>query len=299
MIGELAALGAALSWTVSAMLYKKALQETRPITANIVRLSCTSAILLLLVVLVGKFSVLTSLPLYAVVLASVSGVIGLGLGDTLYMMSLKSIGVARAVPLLCTYPLFSLVWQVLLLSKPISLPVVLGAVTIVAGIWLLRSDRKAEAEATGKPLRVRGVTFALATAVLWSVSITMIDVSVTLPETGTQDSAFAINTIRVTAIAICLLASAPLVDRSHGILKMNRNTLIALVAGGIVALGIGWFLLAFSFLQTSAAIAIPVSSTTPLFSTLSGVLLMHERVTARNALGSIVIVAGVFLLFVV
>lgn len=299
MIGELAALGAALSWTVSAMLYKRALQETKPVSANIVRLSCTSAILLLLVAVVGRFSVLTNLPLYAVALASVSGVIGLGFGDTLYLMSLNTIGVARAVPLSCTYPLFSLMWQVFLLSKPISLSVVLGAVTIVTGIWLLGLDGKPEAEATRRPLLVRGLVFALATAVLWSVSITMIDVSVTLPETGTLDSAFAINTLRVTAIALCLLVSAPLVDRSHGILNMNRNTLIALVLGGIVALGVGWFLLAFSFLQTSAARAIPVSSTTPLFSTLSGVLLLHERVTARNALGSIAIVAGIFLLFVV
>ncbi|MDI6805334.1 MAG: hypothetical protein QMD20_01570 [Candidatus Bathyarchaeia archaeon] len=45
MIGEVAALGAALSWTFSAVLYKEALLKTKPISANIVRLTCTSAIL--------------------------------------------------------------------------------------------------------------------------------------------------------------------------------------------------------------------------------------------------------------
>ena len=48
MIGELAALGSAVSWTVSAMLYGKALQREKPISANIVRLACTSPFLLIL-----------------------------------------------------------------------------------------------------------------------------------------------------------------------------------------------------------------------------------------------------------
>lgn len=101
MIGEIAALGAALSWTVSALLYRKALQKAKPISANVVRLSCTSALLILFLIVVGKFGVLTSLPFNVVVLACVSGIVGLGFGDTLYMTSLKLIGVARAVPLTC------------------------------------------------------------------------------------------------------------------------------------------------------------------------------------------------------
>jgi len=136
MIGELAALGAAISWTISAMLYRKALSETKPISANIIRLTCTGAILLVFVVVFGKFGVLTSLPTDIVVLASVSGIVGLGIGDTLYMMSLKAIGVARAVPITCTYPLFSLLWEVFLIGKP-PLPVTLGATTIVLGILLV------------------------------------------------------------------------------------------------------------------------------------------------------------------
>jgi drug/metabolite transporter (DMT)-like permease len=55
MIGELAALGAAVSWTISAMLYRNALQQSKPISANIIRLSFTSAILLLFLIFIGKF----------------------------------------------------------------------------------------------------------------------------------------------------------------------------------------------------------------------------------------------------
>jgi len=299
MIGELAALGAAICWTISAIMYKEALFKTKPVSANIVRLVCTSIILVACLAIIGKFGVLMNLPACAVVLACVSGIIGLGFGDTLYMMSLKLIGVARAVPITCVYPLFNLLWAVFLVEEPITLSVILGAVTIVFGIWLLRQERDAGTAETEKKILVKGVAYALATAVMWSVSITMIDMAVTLPETSSLDHALAINTIRVTAIAVSLLVSAPIIDRSFGFLKMQRKTLAVLIFGGIVALGLGWFFLTYSFISTLESRAVPISSTTPLFSTLSGIVFLHEKVTARNAVGSIMIVVGIFLIFTV
>jgi drug/metabolite transporter (DMT)-like permease len=298
-MGELAALGAAICWTVSAILYKEALLKTKPVSANIVRLVCTSIILVACLAIIGKFGVLMNLPAYAVVLACVSGIIGLGFGDTLYMMSLKLIGVARAVPITCVYPLFNLLWAVFLVEEPITLSVILGAATIVFGIWLLRQETDVGTAETEKKILVKGVAYALATAVMWSVSITMIDMAVTLPETSSLDHALAINTIRVAAIAVSLLVSAPIIDRGFGFLKMQRKTLAALIFGGIVALGLGWFFLTYSFTNISESRAVPISSTTPLFSTLSGIVFLHEKVTARNAVGSIMIVVGIFLIFTV
>jgi DME family drug/metabolite transporter len=297
MIGEVAALGAAICWTVSAVLYKEALLKTKPISANIVRLSCTSVILLASLIVVGKLGVLTSLPVYAVVLACVSGIIGLGVGDTLYLMSLNLVGVARAVPITCTYPLFSLLWAIFLVKEPVTLSVVLGAVVIVLGIWLLGLEEKTIATELEKKVLAKGVVFALATAVVWSISIAMIDMAVTLPETGTLDHALAINTIRVITIALLLLALSPIIDRGFGFAKVQKRTLAALIVGGMVALGLGWFFLTYSFINMPQAQAVPISSTTPLFSTLSGIVLLRERVTARNALGSIIIVVGIFLIF--
>ena len=165
MIGELAALGAALSWTVSAMLYRKALSETKPLSANVVRLTCTAAALLVFLAVIGKLGVLMSLSADVAVLAGISGVIGLGVGDTLYMMSLKSIGVARAVPITCTYPLFSLVWAARFKGELVTLPVGLGAIAIVLGIWLLSQENKTNNAGIQKKDLYRGVAFALATAI--------------------------------------------------------------------------------------------------------------------------------------
>jgi DME family drug/metabolite transporter len=297
MMGELAALGAALSWTVSAMLYGKALSETKPLSANVVRLTCTSAVLVVFLAVIGKLGVLTSLSADVAVLAGISGVIGLGVGDTLYMMSLKSIGVARAVPITCTYPLFSLIWAARFKGELVTLPVGLGAITIVLGIWLLSQENKTNNAGIQKKDLYRGVAFALATAIAWSISITMINMAV--KETADLDHALAINAIRITIIAIVFFASSPLISKGLGFGKISRKAVATLLVGGIVALGLGWFFLTYSFIETLESRAVPISSTTPLFSTLAGMAFLREKVTMRNFLGSVVIVAGIFLIFLV
>jgi drug/metabolite transporter, DME family len=297
MIGELAALGAALSWTVSALLYKKALERTKPVSANIIRLSCTSGVLLVLLLVIGKLWVLWDLPVQIAALAVVSGLIGLGLGDTLYLVSLRMIGVARAVPLTCTYPLFNLLWAVFLIGEPLTLSAVLGAVVIVLGIWLLSYEKESAAQGIRRSVLLKGVSAALLAAVLWSVSITMMNLAV--QEAPDLDHALIINAIRVAAVGGVLLGFSPVIDRKLGFLRVDRKTLLALVAGGIVALGLGWFFLTYSFVLTLETRAVPISSTTPLFSTLAGIALLHEKITARTALGSIIIVLGVFLIFLV
>jgi transporter family protein len=125
----------------------------------------------------------------------------------------------------------------------------------------------------------------------------MMDLAV--KETPSLDHALIVNTVRVTMIAVFLLALSPVIDKERDFLKTNGKTVATLIAGGIVALGIGWFFLTYSFVETSQSRAVPISSTTPLFSTLAGVALLHEKVTARNVIGSIAIVLGIFLIFIV
>ena len=181
MIGELTALGATLCWTFSAVLYKKALTETKPISANVVRCAGTSLVLVLFFALLGKVHTFASLPAHVILLASISGLIGLGLGDTLYMNSLEILGVALAVPITCAHPLFSLVWTYLFAGETITLPVSVGAAAIVFGIWLLTSnERQHKIDGDKRQIKIcsKGFVFALATAMAWSVSISMINLAV-------------------------------------------------------------------------------------------------------------------------
>jgi drug/metabolite transporter (DMT)-like permease len=299
ILGEFAALGAAISWAVAPILYRRALFKMKPISANIVRCASNAAVLVLILFAFGKAGAIASLPMEAVAIIVASGVIGLGIGDTLYMIGLNSVGVARAVPLAATYPLFSLMWATFLLGEPVTATAVSGAFVILLGIWLLSREKgESAAEAKGK-LAFRGVVASLATAVAWSVSITLMNVAVTVTSVNSIDANYAVVTTRIAAIAVFMLALSPVLDRSHGFLKVKRSTLIELCVGGLVANGVGWLLMNYSFLNILEAQAVPISSTTPLFSAIVGFALFHEKMTISSTLGAIVIVAGIFLIFMV
>jgi DME family drug/metabolite transporter len=299
ILGELAALGAAISWAVAPILYRRSLFKMKPISANIIRCASNAVVLMIILFAFGKAGAIASLPIEAVAVIVASGVIGLGIGDTLYMIGLNSVGVARAVPLAATYPLFSLVWATLLIGEPITATAVLGASVILLGIWLLSKEKNEGATESKSKLVFRGVIASLAAAVAWSVSITLMNVAVTVTSMNSLDVNYAVVTTRIAVIAVFMLALSPVLDRSRGFLKVKRSTLIELCVGGLVANGVGWLLMNYSFLNILEAQAVPISSTTPLFSAIAGFALFHEKMAVSNTLGAIVIVAGIFLIFIV
>jgi DME family drug/metabolite transporter len=299
MIGELAALGAAVSWAIAPLLYRKALSNTKPLSANIVRCATNAGVLVAVFLLLGQAGVLATLPLWVIVVVIVSGLVGLGIGDTLYMVALKTIGVSRAVPLATSYPLFSLVWAVFLLGQPLSALALVGAAVILLGIWLLSMEKNGAASGVKRKTVWWGVVAGLATAVAWSVSLTLMDVAVT-PQTVSGLSAnYALVTVRIAAMAVVLLALAPLLDRDHGFLKISRRTVVLLCIGGLIANGLGWLLMNYSFLNIPETQAVPISSTSPLFAALAGFLFFQEKATLRSILGAVAVVAGIVLIFIV
>ncbi|MGD6853017.1 MAG: DMT family transporter [Candidatus Bathyarchaeia archaeon] len=299
MIGELAALGAAITWAIAPLLYRKALTNAKPISANITRLATNAAVLILILVGVGLVGVLAALPPWILAVVIVSGVLGLGVGDTLYMFGLKSIGVSKAVPLAASYPLFSLVWAVLLLGQPLLLTAVAGAIVILVGIWLLSSQKiPQEPTVKGRAAWV-GVAMCLSTAVVWSIGITMMDVAITSSAVTGLGANYAIVTVRIVSMALILLVLAPFIDKDRGFLKISRRGVILLCIGGLIANGLGWLLMNYSFQYLPEATAVPISSTSPLFATFAGFLFFQEKATVKTIAGAAAIVAGILLLFIV
>ena len=300
MIGEFAALGAAITWAVAPLMYKKALTGVSPVSANIVRCASNAAFLVLFLVASGLAGVLATLPLPIVAVVIVSGLIGLGVGDTLYMYALKSIGVARAVPLATSYPLFSLLWATLLLGQSVTASAVVGTFVILLGIWLLSREKVESKFHVHGRLELTGVAVSLLAAVAWSVSITLMDFAVTMPGVVSGLAAnYAIVTVRIAGMSLVLLALAPLLDRGHGFLKLGWKAIVLLCVGGLIANGLGWLLMNYSLLNLPATQAVPISSTTPLFSALAGFAFFREKITRDNTLGAALVVAGVVLIFLV
>jgi len=298
MIGELAALGAAISWAIAPILYRNALANTNPISANIIRCVTNGIVLTVFLVAFGLVNILTSLPPWIMIITIVSGVIGLGIADTLYMLGLKIIGVSRAVPLASTYPLFGLIWAIGLLGQPLSYSAITGAVIILLGIWLLSRKNDAELTTHKRKTVIIGVAVSLSTAVIWSVSLTLMNVVVS-SSSGDLGTNYAIVTLRIASLALLFTAFSPFIDKRHGFLRISKKATVVLCLGGLIANGLGWILMNYSFLLIPQTIAVPISSTSPLFAALTGFLLFREKATLWTILGAISVVTGIVLIFIV
>jgi DME family drug/metabolite transporter len=298
MIGELAALGAAISWAIAPILYRNALVNTNPISANIIRCVTNGIVLTVFLVAFGLTGILASLPPWVLIFTVISGAIGLGVGDTLYMWGIKILGISRAVPLASTYPLFGLIWATWLLGQPLSVITLTGAAIILLGIWLLSRKNHAETTKHKGKLVLLGVVASLGTAVIWSISLTMMNIVVSSGVVG-LDTNYAIVTLRIASIAVLLTVFSPFIDKGHGFLKISKKVIVLLCAGGLIANGLGWLLMNYSFLFTSETAAVPISSTSPLFAALAGFLFFREKATLLPILGVISIVAGIILIFIV
>jgi drug/metabolite transporter (DMT)-like permease len=125
------------------------------------------------------------------------------------------------------------------------------------------------------------------------------DVAVSSTSINNLDANYAIVTLRIAAIALFLMALTPFLDKEHSFLKMKRRTVIELCIAGLVANGVGWLLMNYSFLYIMEAQAVPISSTSPLFAAVAGFIFFNEKATAKTILGAIAIVAGICLIFIV
>ncbi len=298
MLGEVAALGAAVCWTLSAALYKVALSDTKPVSANISRCISTSVFLLGCLVVAGRTGDLVTLQPHAVALAGLSGVVGLCLGDTTYMFSLKLIGVSRAVPVTCAYPLFTIFLEAVFLGGDVTPFLLMSAVLIVLGIWLISQVEDRLGNVTRHSL-FKGISVAVFTAVVWAVGIIMMDQAQRLSRLAATDAALVLNSVRVFATTSAFLALSPLIDRKFRFIRLKRRIWGVLALGGIVALGLGWFLLTVSLSYIQPSRAVPISSISPLIATLFGALFLKEKVTLKTFIGSAMIVLGTAGVFVV
>ncbi|NLE05216.1 MAG: DMT family transporter [Crenarchaeota archaeon] len=295
MIGEIAALIGAACWAAAPIIYKRAMSNTTPIAANTIRCASTTIVMFIILLFLGRSNVLVNLPFWAVFLTIVSGILGMILGDTFYMIGLRTVGVSIAAPIVSTYPLFGMIWAMGFLGDPVLAMNFIGAFIVVIGIGLLCLKREKVKVKTKNKFKLAGITAALATSFVWSFSILLMDIAMRTPGIETIDDNYALLVVRILAMSLIMFMITPLADRNRNFLKMKRRTVVELCLAGLIANGIGWLLMNYS-LSVLDETAIVISSTTPLFSGIAAFFLFKEKVTWNVILGVIIIVVGVIII---
>ncbi len=320
--GPLAAAMAAMLWAIATALFERA---GRCISARV--LNMTKG-LIGSVLLGTTLAVLGTAPpdrMPLVVLLIVSGIIGLGLGDTAFFMALRCIGLRHVLLLQLLAPIFTGLIAAVWLDEVLPTVAWLGIAVTLGGLGWVISERGSGAAAhAGKGEWTRGVIFGLVAALsqsvgavisrdvmvdpnvdaLWAALIRLLSGALVLAPIiviwrGSQPPRRA-DTKQIAEENTEMDCARPL--RFFAPLRLIRNTVQRLGLGIVVAVLVATVLgtcIAVSLQQaafkyTEAATAQTLLSLTPLFA-LPIAALRGERITARSVIGALIATAGVAL----
>ncbi len=289
--GELAALLSAAIWAVTSLILKS-LSERYP-AALITGIRCGVASLFFWVWLpFGEpLSNFATVPINEWFFLIGSVLLGIVIGDQLYLHALKEMGISRTMALVGTFPITTLFWEQLLLDLPTSQTFVIGCLLAASGVIVLSYQSHQDKEKqTDKPIRLkRGVIFSLSAAMLWGLSTTLLKPAIVHLTT------IQANSIRLPLVTLCLMSVWRL-NKGRGRLRdIEPKAFILIVLSGLLGMGIGSFFYLEAVVHIGPAKTATVSALTPVLSLILGVILLKEQFTPRLLFGVILCVAGVFL----
>ncbi len=135
-----------------------------------------------------------------------------------------------------------------------------------------------------------GILFGLVSATLWATT------SLAIKAQSARVDTFSFNAFRMTVGALLFLALLPFYggwDALAGLTAAARAALaISIICGGVI----GDSLYFWSMTQIGAARAMPLSGIFPLFTWALAVPILHEQITPQAILGTLVVLAGLYLL---
>jgi drug/metabolite transporter (DMT)-like permease len=295
VLGEVAALSASFCWAVGSYLYGR-IGQRGDVPAGAMNLGkCftgTAMFALTGLLLTGRL--IPPMSGQAVAWLSVSGVVGLALGDGAYFQAILSIGVRRAMLLLSMAPVFAAVGDALWLGEPPGLRDAAAILAVLAGVGVVIHERAPGEE--GRRLSVAGVLFGLGSAVGQAVGSLMSRVGM---EGGV--SALDASLIRLPAGVVGIVLLTVVAGQVGSSMRPLRKPRVFGAIAGSAAIGSygGIWLSQYAIGHASStAVATTLLSTSPIFALPLGRWLNAEPITARALGGTLLACVGLTLLTV-
>ena len=301
-IGELAALGTSLCFSLSSVLFTFSGRELGSILVNRTRL----LIAILLVIVLHTLLYGQPLPLNAGnerwFWLGLSGFVGLALGDGFLFQAFILIGPRLSMLMMALAPVLGAIMAWIFLGESLSLIEIVGILVTVGGILIVVAERrtdssaKADAQPTNRRRYVIGLLCGLGGGLGQAGGLI-------LSKLGLVGGfpALSGNLIRliVAGVVIWILAIAnrQLVS-SYRDLRAHPRALSFLTAGTILGPVLGVWLSLVSVQNANIGVVSTLSSLMPIFLIPISYFVYGERVTKQAVVGTVIAIVGTVLLFV-
>lgn len=289
--GEFAALGAAFLWALSAVVYTHLGQKISPLVLNLSKGVIALAYIAITLILQGDF-LPTNINGINLGFLLVSGILGIGLGDTFYFEALNNLGARRTLLLEALAPPLAALIALLTLQEALSLTAWAGIFLTVLGVaWVISERVPGTGNKVVNPLR--GISFALLSAIGQASGAVLSRAALS---TTTINPLWS-TLLRIVGGVSILLLWMPLQKQSSWWQPLQSKKLLGIIAiTALFSTYLGIWLQQTAIKYTATGIAQALISTSPLF-VLPIALWMGEKVSFRAFLGVLVALGGIALLF--
>lgn len=290
--GEFAALGAAFLWAASSTVYALLGQRIPPLQLNLLKGLIAIALIVLTLTIAGQpIPELDPLPVGILLL---SGVIGIGLGDTAYFSALIPLGARRTLLLETLAPPMTAVLALIFLRENLSTGAWCGILLTLLGIaWVITERTPASVVRDINPLQ--GIVWAILAAIAQSIGAVLSRFA--LVESNLSPLWSTLLRLIGGTLIVVLLLLIPRQNQNQVFENLRSPRLIGVIiltAFGSTYLGIWLQQTGLKF--APAGIAQTLIATSPLF-VLPIAFWLGEKISLRAVLGVLVAVVGIGILF--
>lgn len=275
-------IAAAASWGVATVISKRALEEIPPLALLPIQLGA-SVFALTVLLFVQRLKIRWSKGMGTLAWL---GVLNPGVSYALGLAGLSQITASMSVLLWAVEPLLILGLAASFLKEPITRRLASASVVALVGVFLVGSESSVSGRVVGVGLTLAGV----AACAIYTVAVRKLTIDATMAALTVQHTAALL-------FALLLLGGAVALNASVVLPRASGTAWTSAVVSGVLYYSIAFWFYLTGLKHVAASIAGGFLNLIPLFGIASGYLLLGERLTGRQWIGALLIVAAVVTLF--
>jgi len=288
-MGQLFSVGAAVAWAFATIFFRRAGERVHPLGLNLFKgLFATALLIPTTWIFEGTVAPAASWQDYVLLL--VSGMLGIGIADTLYLKSLNILGAGRSAIVICLYSPFIILLSTVFLGEMMSVWQLVGAMMIVTAVLAPLLEKR------DRVLPQRELFWAIVLGALGQLAN---GVGIVMVKPLLDRSPFLwVSSVRMIGGVLAILMILGFVKERRKFVSSIWSagrwgyTLAGSVTGAYLAL---MFWIA-GMKYTQASLASALNQTSSIFIFLLGVFMLKEKATPIRSLGVLVAVAGALII---
>jgi len=272
----------ALCWSSAAILYGYAVKNRDPLMVTILRIHPAFLVTLIGVLLLRELKLEILFDPWILLLAIITGAIGMFLGSYTYMYSLKKAGVSVVYPIAFSYPIYVSLITIAFLGERFSVGIPIGLALLITGLYLISSEKSTSRE---KDYR-KGVIVAVITSLIWALNAILAKIALY----RAPPVLFAMMRL----LTLSILVTPLLLQRIYEAREFSRSELLAATIGGAIGIGIGLIFSHLAIVDIGAARTTIIGSSSPALSILLATIFLKEKPGKRALIGALIVSAAIF-----